>query len=197
MFSSVALVVAVTEILYAIIDMSVNETPNTINEVSKLKTFRKVAEAPEVEKPKRGRPVGAKNKGKAVTATKAKGSPYTGTYGRISGITHVELLDGVKYRIFDSGNVGTVNVRLKLHFANGESAIIGPASMTFLEDRDDAWRKANGKTNNRSALHVSELEDWSNSESDNWRLIIESFGERKIKAGEVSPVMLDEDEDED
>ena len=132
-----------------------------------MKSFRKVSESPKTEETpvKRGRPVGAKNKGKAVTATKAKGSPYTGTYGRISGITHVELLDGVKYRIFDSGNVGTVNVRLKLHFANGESAIIGPASMTFLEDRDDAWRKANGKTNNRSALHVSELTDWSHSAS--------------------------------
>ena len=165
-----------------------------------MKSFRKVSESPKTEETpvKRGRPVGAKNKGKAVTATKAKGSPYTGTYGRISGITHVELLDGVKYRIFDSGNVGTVNVRLKLHFANGESAIIGPASMTFLADRDAEWRKANGKTNNRSALHVSELTDWSNSEANNWQLIIESFGERKIKAGEESPVVLaDDDEDED
>ena len=157
-----------------------------------MKSFRKVSESPKTEETpvKRGRPVGAKNKGKAVTATKAKGSPYT-------GITHVELLDGVKYRIFDSGNVGTVNVRLKLHFANGESAIIGPASMTFLEDRDDAWRKANGKTNNRSALHVSELTDWSDSESNNWQLIIESFGERKIKAGEESPVVLADDDDDE
>ena len=163
-----------------------------------LKTFRKVSETPKTEEtPKRGRPVGAKNKGKGVTAAKANGSPFTGTYGRVSGITHVELLDGVKYRIFDSGNVGTVNVRLKLHFANGESAIIGPASMTFLEDRDDAWRKANGKTNNRSALHVSELEDWPTNESGQWKLIIESFGDLKIKPGESSPVIVSDDDDDD
>ena len=88
-------------------------------------------------------------------------------------------------------------MRLRLNFANGMSQIVGPASMTFLEDRDDAWRKANGKQNNRSALHVSELDDWSNSESDNWQLIIESFGERKIKPGEESPVVLADDDDDD
>jgi len=163
-----------------------------------LANFRKVSETPKMaDTPKRGRPVGAKNKAKGVAQAKPKGSAYAGTYGRVNGITHVELLDGMKYRIFDSGNVGTVNVRLRLNFANGMSQIVGPASMTFLEDRDDAWRKANGKQNNRSALHVSELDDWSNSESDNWQLIIESFGERKIKPGEESPVVLADDDDDD
>ena len=162
-----------------------------------MANFRKVNDSPAIEAPKRGRPAGAKNKPKGVAQAKPKGSVYQGTYGRVNGIVSVELLDGMKYRIFDSGNVGTVNVRLKLHFANGMSQIIGPASMTFLEDRDDAWRKANGKQNNRSALHVSELDDWSNSESDNWQLIIENFGERKIKAGEVSPVVLDDSDDDD
>ena len=120
-----------------------------------MANFRKVSETPKMaDTPKRGRPVGAKNKAKGVAQAKPKGSAYAGTYGRVNGITHVELLDGMKYRIFDSGNVGTVNVRLRLNFANGMSQIVGPASMTFLEDRDDAWRKANGKQNNRSALHV-------------------------------------------
>ena len=164
-----------------------------------MANFRKVTEAPKTEAPKKmGRPAGAKNKPKGVAQAKAKGSAYQGTYGRVPSITGIELLDGMKYRIFDSGNVGTVNVRLRLTFANGDSQIMGPASMTFLEDRDDAWRKANAKTNNRSALHVSELEDWSTSESSNWQLIIANFGERKIKAGEESPVIApDEDEDED
>ena len=164
-----------------------------------MANFRKVIETPKtVDAPKRGRPVGAKNKAKGVAQAKPKGSPYLGTYGRVNGVVGVELLDGMKFRIFDSGNIGTVNVRLRLQFANGDSQIMGPASMTFLEDRDDAWRKANNKTNNRSALHVSELDDWSNSESNNWKLLIDSFGERKIKAGEESPVITsDEDEDED
>ena len=179
--------------------MSVRETPNILYRlVTTLANFRKVSETPKtVETPKRGRPVGSKNVGKAVTATKPKGSVYQGTFGRVNGIIGVELLDGMKYRIFDSGNIGTVNVRLRLNFANGMSQIIGPASMTFLEDRDDAWRKANGKQNNRSALHVSELDDWSNSESENWKLLIESFGEYKIKPGVESPVVISDDEDDE
>ena len=164
-----------------------------------MANFRKVTEAPKTEAPKLGRPPGAKNKkaGKGVAQAKAKGSAYQGTYGRVPSITGIELLDGMKFRIFDSGNVGTVNVRLRLTFANGDTQIMGPASMTFLEDRDDAWRKANGKTNNRSALHVSELEDWGTSESSNWQLIIANFGERKIKAGEESPLITPDDDDED
>jgi hypothetical protein len=167
--------------------------------VYSLKAFRKVSEAPKTaETPKRGRPVGAKNKGKGVAEAPAKssGSIFEATYGRVNGVTSVELLDGMKYRIFGSGNVGTVNVRLRLNFANGESAIIGPASMTFLEDRDDSWRKETGKTNNRSALHVSELQEWPADVAGQWALIIESFGERKIKAGETSPVVVADDDDD-
>lgn len=169
-----------------------------------MANFRKVGETPKVETSKvetvaakkRGRPPGAPNK-KGVAQAKPKDCPFQGTYGRVNGVTGVELLDGMKYRIFSSGNIGTVNVRLRLNFANGESQIIGPASMTFLEDRDDAWRKANGKTNWRSALHVSELDDWSGSETSNWKLLVENFGERKIKAGEISPVVLEDNDDDD
>ena len=170
-----------------------------------LANFRTVNSAPIVTSEtsntaKRGRPVGSKNRAKAVTEApaKQKGSVYAGSYGRIPGIVSVELLDGVKYRIFASGAIGAVNVRLRLQFANGDSQIMGPASMTFLEDRDDAWRKANNKTNNRSALNVSELDGWGTSEASNWANIIANFGERKIKAGEESPVItLDDDDDDD
>ena len=133
---------------------------------------------PKPEPKKQGRPKGAKNKAKAVVET---ASPYMGTYGRLNGVANIELLDGSKYRTFNSGNIGLVNVRIKITFTDGQSFIAGPSSPTFLVDRDEAWRQANNKTNNRSALNVTELDDWSDDEKSNWEILVANFGELKVK----------------
>ena len=140
---------------------------------------KEIAEAQAAPK-KKGRPAGSKNKAKAVTAEKETDCPYVGTYGRIQGVVGVRMLDNVKYRIFNSGNIGLVNLRVEFTMADGSTLVAGPASPTFLIDRDDAWRKETGKSNNRSALHVSELPNWSDDESANWEIITAQLGDKKV-----------------
>lgn len=147
--------------------------------------FSKAKEAQEaIEEPKKkGRPAGSKNKAKAVTAEKTTDCPYVGTFGRIQGVVGVRMLDNVKYRIFNSGNIGLVNLRIELAMADGSTLVAGPASPTFLIDRDDAWRKETGKSNNRSALHISELPNWSDDDDDesaNWEIITAQLGDKKV-----------------
>ena len=66
---------------------------------------------------------------------------------------------------------------------NGQVMVAGPASPTILIDRDDAWRKQWGKQNNRSALHITELDGWADDlpESEQWAIINSAFGDRKVK----------------
>lgn len=149
--------------------------------------FGEMANSPEpIEVAPEPKPKG-KGKGKAKAVAQAVVAnlkcAFAGTYGRIPSGCTVEFMDNVKYRIFDSGNIGLVNVRFKIRMPNGHVMVAGPASPTFLIDRDDAWRKQSGKQNNRSALHISELDGWAEdlTEAEQWAILTSAFGDRKVK----------------
>ena len=126
---------------------------------------------------KKGRPVGSKNKAKAVTVANDTHIDM-GVYGRFN-TSDIELMSGSKFRIFASGNVGLTNARFKVKVGD-EWLVFGPCNASFLTERDDQWRKDNNSTNNRSGLKVDELEGYElNDEGES--NVQELLGEKKVK----------------
>ena len=128
---------------------------------------------------KAGRPAGSKNKKgvKMVTAEKDTHIDM-GVYGRFNA-SDIELLPGSKFRIFASGNVGLTNARFKVKVGE-EYLIFGPCNASFLQDRNDEWRKENDSTNNRSGLKVEELTGYE-VDKDGKSNIETILGDKKIK----------------
>ena len=126
---------------------------------------------------KKGRPVGSKNKVKAVTMANDTHIDM-GVYGRFN-TSDIELMSGSKFRIFASGNVGLTNARFKVKVGD-EWLVFGPCNASFLTERDDQWRKDNNSTNNRSGLKVSELDGYE-LDDDGESNIQDLLGEKKIK----------------
>ena len=126
---------------------------------------------------KKGRPVGSKNKAKAVTVANDTHIDM-GVYGRFN-TSDIELMSGSKFRIFASGNVGLTNARFKVKVGD-EWLVFGPCNASFLTERDDEWRKNNNSTNNRSGLKVDELEGYELND-DGESNVQELLGEKKIK----------------
>ena len=126
---------------------------------------------------KKGRPVGSKNKAKAVTVANDTHIDM-GVYGRFN-TSDIELMSGSKFRIFASGNVGLTNARFKVKVGD-EWLVFGPCNASFLTERDDQWRKDNNSTNNRSGLKVDELEGYELND-DGESNVQELLGEKKIK----------------
>ena len=83
---------------------------------------------------KKGRPVGSKNKAKAVTVANDTHIDM-GVYGRFN-TSDIELMSGSKFRIFASGNVGLTNARFKVKVGD-EWLVFGPCNASFLTERDD------------------------------------------------------------
>jgi len=126
---------------------------------------------------KKGRPVGSKNKAKAVTVANDTHIDM-GVYGRFN-TSDIELMSGSKFRIFASGNVGLTNARFKVKVGD-EWLVFGPCNASFLTERDDQWRKDNNSTNNRSGLKVDELEGYELND-DGESNVQDLLGEKKIK----------------
>jgi len=126
---------------------------------------------------KKGRPVGSKNKAKAVTVANDTHIDM-GVYGRFN-TSDIELMPGSKFRIFASGNVGLTNARFKVKVGD-EWLVFGPCNASFLTERDDQWRKDNNSTNNRSGLKVDELEGYELND-DGESNVQDLLGEKKIK----------------
>ena len=126
---------------------------------------------------KKGRPVGSKNKVKAVTMANDTHIDM-GVYGRFN-TSDIELMSGSKFRVFASGNVGLTNARFKVKVGD-EWLVFGPCNASFLTERDDEWRKNNNSTNNRSGLKVSELDGYE-LDDDGESNIQDLLGEKKIK----------------
>ena len=148
------------------------------NTVKAVETKKENKEIKEVVK--KGRPVGSKNKAKAVTMAKEANDSHVdmGVYGRFN-TSDIELMSGSKFRIFASGNVGLTNARFKVKVGD-EWLVFGPCNASFLTERNDQWRKDNNSTNNRSGLKVDELEGYElNDEGES--NVKELLGEKKIK----------------
>ena len=126
---------------------------------------------------KKGRPVGSKNKVKAVTMANDTHIDM-GVYGRFN-TSDIELMSGSKFRVFASGNVGLTNARFRVKVGD-EWLVFGPCNASFLTERDDQWRKDNASTNNRSGLKVSELDGYE-LDDDGESNIQDLLGEKKIK----------------
>ena len=126
---------------------------------------------------KKGRPVGSKNKVKAVTMANDTHIDM-GVYGRFN-TSDIELMSGSKFRVFASGNVGLTNARFRVKVGD-EWLVFGPCNASFLTERDDQWRKDNNSTNNRSGLKVSELDGYE-LDDDGESNIQDLLGEKKIK----------------
>ena len=126
---------------------------------------------------KKGRPVGSKNKVKAVTMANDTHIDM-GVYGRFN-TSDIELMSGSKFRVFASGNVGLTNARFRVKVGD-EWLVFGPCNASFLTERDDQWRKDNNSTNNRSGLKVSELDGYE-LDDDGESNIQDLLGEKKVK----------------
>ena len=140
-----------------------------------VKAVENKEEAKEVVK--KGRPVGSKNKAKAVTVANDTHIDM-GVYGRFN-TSDIELMSGSKFRVFASGNVGLTNARFRVKVGD-EWLVFGPCNASFLTERDDQWRKDNNSTNNRSGLKVSELDGYE-LDDDGESNIQDLLGEKKIK----------------
>ena len=145
------------------------------NTVKAVETKKENKEIKEVVK--KGRPVGSKNKAKAVTVANDTHIDM-GVYGRFN-TSDIELMSGSKFRVFASGNVGLTNARFRVKVGD-EWLVFGPCNASFLTERDDQWRKDNNSTNNRSGLKVSELDGYE-LDDDGESNIQDLLGEKKIK----------------
>jgi len=116
---------------------------------------------PQAVTPKKGRPVGSKNKVRKITSVESEKHIDYGTYDYFD--QQDLTVRKCRLRISKDGNMGVYNLRIEIETdmlnESGENEILllqAPYA-TFLRKRNDEWRKNNGSVNQYSAVKVEEI----------------------------------------